>query len=319
MYQFVCVFLIVMLIAPFSKLSYSNDYSRPDKVIIPLNNWSSQRVLSHVVGKLIQRLGVEVKYQNIAATDQWGALRKGIVHLQIEVWQQSMSKEFNDMINNNYIIDLGTHSAVAREEWWYPEYVEKDCPELPQWTGLKKCALLFSSRTMMNKGVFYTGPWDYNDADLIRALNLNFSIKRLSSAKALWQKLRSAIADQRPIMILNWTPNWTSVRIKGQFVEFPQYTPECESVPSWGINKNIAKDCGNIKEGWLKKAAWTGLKETWPCVYSLMENIDLNNAMISDASALVVIDGYSEEEAANIWIDKYSQTIIPWLDIQCHK
>ena len=49
-----------------------------------------------------------------------------------------------------------------------------------------------------------------------------------------------------------------------------------------------------------------------------MENIDLNNVMISDASALVVIDGYSEEEAANIWIDKYSQNIIPWLDIKCH-
>ncbi|MFT5755804.1 MAG: glycine betaine/proline transport system substrate-binding protein [Alteromonadaceae bacterium] len=317
MYQLKYFILLFFLAPIFSTPSYSNDLSDPLALTIPLNNWSSQRVLSYVVVKLIQRLGVNVKYQNITVADQWGALRKGIVHIQIEVWQQSMSEDFNKMLNKNYIIDLGSHSAIVREEWWYPEYVEKECSGLPHWSALNECAHLFSTPSLQ-KGIFHTGRWDYHDADLIRSLDLNFTIKRSSNEKGLWDELKLSVANKRPLILLNWSPNWTDVRMKGKFIEFPLYSPECENDPSWGINKDLVYDCGNIKTGWLKKAAWTGLKDTWPCVYSLMQQIDLSHEMIANASALVVIDGYSEEEAADKWIDKYHENIKSWLDIQCH-
>ena len=287
------------------------------KVIIPLNNWTSQRVLSKVVGHLITQLGEKVEYQNISAQDQWGALRQGLVHLQIEVWQASMSQDFNMMVDKSYIEDIGTHSAIGREEWWYPEHVEHQCQGLPDWKAMNNCSHIFSDKSQNDKGIYYTGLWDFGDADIIRALNLQFTITRLSDDKALWKKLKTAVNEKKPIMLLNWTPNWTDVRIKGKFVNFPTYSIECESDPSWGLNNTLTKDCGNPKKGWIKKAAWTGLKTQWPCVYQLMKNINLNNEMIAEASALVIADGHSEDEAAGLWMDKYNKHISSWLNLSC--
>lgn len=308
---FVCFLLL------FSPSLFAVNSVKTEKVVIPLNNWTSQRVLSKVVGSLVQQLGEKVEYRNISANDQWGALRQGLIHLQIEVWQASMATDFNKMVKNKYIEDIGTHSAIGREEWWYPEYIEKICHGLPDWQVLNACAHLFSHNSSNGKGVYYTGLWELGDADIIRALKLNFTITRLPDDKALWKILKAAVAEKRPIILLNWTPNWTDVRIKGKFIRFPKHTPECETDPSWGINKHIVKDCGNPKNGWIKKAVWTGLEKQWPCVYQLMKNIDLTNEMIAEASALVIADNNSEDIAAEIWMKKYNNHISAWLDKSC--
>jgi glycine betaine/proline transport system substrate-binding protein len=73
-------FLFIFILFTPPLLAAKNDNEK--KVVIPLNNWTSQRVLSKVVGTLIQQLGEKVEYQNISAADQWGALRKGLVHLK---------------------------------------------------------------------------------------------------------------------------------------------------------------------------------------------------------------------------------------------
>jgi glycine betaine/proline transport system substrate-binding protein len=308
-------FLLIFLIFTPPLFAAKNDNDK--KVVIPLNNWTSQRVLSRVVGTLIQQLGEKVEYQNISAENQWGALRKGLVHLQVEIWQASMSKDFNKMVKYNYIEEIGTHSAIGREDWWYPEYVEKACQGLPSWQAMNACSHLFSNDSTNGKGVYYTGLWDFGDADIIRALNLKFTITRLSDDKSIWDILKAAVREKRSIVLLNWTPNWTDVRIKGKFINFPTYTSECESDPSWGINKNLVKDCGNPKNGWIKKAAWTGLKDQWPCVYQLMKNIDFNNEMIAEASALVIADGHSEDKAAKIWMKRYKKNIASWHNSSC--
>ena len=319
----VCMNRVVCFILVCGVLLSQNAYGyRPKEgmqVVIPLNNWSSQRVLSIVTGNLIEQMGEQVRYQNINASDQWGALRKGIIHLQVEVWQPSMAKAFTEMVNNHFIVDLGSHSAVVIEDWWYPEYVEKQCPDLPNWQALNNCANLFASEENPLQGIYYSGPWNYSDADLIRALDLNFTIKRLANDKSLWRQLQSAMAQQQAIIMLNWSPNWTDIRVPGKFVEFPKYAAACELDPSWGLNKNLAKDCGNPANGWLKKAAWTGLEKTWPCIYQLMKRVNFTNEMIAEASALVIADGLSEEKAAQLWMKKYQKSTAAWLDFTCQK
>ncbi len=292
--------------------------SSKESITLPLNNWASQRVLTYVIGDLIeQQFNHTVNYQEIGAYDQWGALRKGIVHIQIEVWQQSMGAEFSRMLAQQHIHDLGSHSAVVREEWWYPDYVEQKCAGLPNWQALNECAYLFSELPLSGKGIYYTGPWEYHDADLIRALDLDFTIERLSNEKALWHKLQQSVAEKRAIMLLNWSPNWTDVRMKGKFVEFPHFEQACESNPKWGINPYLVHDCGNLKQGWLKKVAWPGLKSKWPCVHQFIRQVDFTKDMIAEASALVIADGFDERQAANIWLEKYRKQVSDWLNTQC--
>jgi len=290
-----------------------------NKITIPLNKWTSQRVLSKAVGHIIEKLNVPVEYLNISAYDQWGALQRGVIHFQIEVWQPSMAKSFNKLVSDYEIIDMGFHKAKVTEDWWYPKYIEELCPDLPNWQALNKCKKLFSNSNSSNKGVYYAGPWDYGDADIIRALDLDFEIKRLPDEFALWEALMEATKNKRPILLLNWSPNWTDTNIEGQFIKFPSYTLACETQPEWGLNKKLVKDCGNPKNGWLKKAAWPKLKKNFPCVYQLIKNITLTNEMISDAAALVIVAGNSEDTAATLWLKKYLTQTKSWTKNVCKK
>ncbi|MDK2593478.1 ABC transporter substrate-binding protein [Pseudoalteromonas obscura] len=291
--------------------------NKQNEISIPMNNWTSQRVLSYAVGSMIQTYGYNVIYHDMPASDQWGAMKKGLVHFQIEIWQQSMSGQFNRMIENNYIVDLGVHDVVVREEWWYPKYVEELCPGLPDWQALNRCATLFARKPGSSKGVFYTIDWDYQDADLIRALGLHFTIERLNNENELWQLLEQAWENKTPVLIINWTPNWTDLYMPGNFVQFPKYSPACEVDASWGQNSNLVNDCGNPQKGWLRKAGWTGLQSTYPCVYNLLRKLNFSKNMIADASALVIVDGHSEQEAAKKWLEKYNLDIAHWLESSC--
>ena len=316
-----CLLLITLLIANTvfcsEARSASTKQAEPKTIILPLNNWASQRVISKALGTMVQSLGEHVEYKNISSTDQWGALRKGLVHIQLEVWQVSMAKEFERMVQQNHILDAGTHNAIGKEDWWYPDYVEELCPGLPDWQAMNACAEIFSNSSSNGKGVYYAGPWNYGDGDIIRALDLNFTIHRFENDTQVWQQLMQAIRQQQPIMLLNWTPNWTDSKISGKFVKFPAYHPDCETKASWGLNKHRLKDCANPSNGWLKKAVWPKLEQHSPCVFQLVKNINLTTAMLVDASTLRVVDNHSEEYAAKIWQEKYQKDVNKWLPSSC--
>lgn len=317
------LFILAFIILFASDFAFSKvPLSTPSKVsesriILPLNNWASQRIVTMALGEILMARGIPVEYKNISSNDQWGALRKGLVHIQLEVWQASMAKDYQRMLQEGHITDMGEHSARGKEDWWYPDFVEKFCPELPNWQALNKCAFLFATPSSAGKGIYHAGPWDYGDGDIIRALKLNFVIKRHANDTSLWQELRQSTANNKPIMLLNWTPNWTDTRLKGKFVKFPAYSKACEEDASWGVNKHLVKDCANPSNGWIKKTAWSGLDKQWPCVNQFVKKINFTTSMLADASALLVNDGYSEAEAVQLWLNKYQKETHHWLAGTC--
>ena len=171
--------LFSFLTSSFTSQCYASSTTDEEVILIPLNSWASQRVLSKAVGQVIEQMNIPVEYVEISLEDQWGALQRGIVHFQIEIWQPSMAEQFESLVRTNAIVDLGTHDALVNEDWWYPKYVEKICPELPKWQALNICEFVFTDENSPDKNIFYAGPWDYGDADIIRALNLNVNLHRL--------------------------------------------------------------------------------------------------------------------------------------------
>lgn len=300
--------LLLLLLLAFMSAATANSHK---SISIPLLDWSSQRVISKAIGNFLIKENYQVHYKVMSENDLWGSMARGLVHFHIEVWQASAGREFQLMVNKKRFVDLGEHSAKTQEEWWYPLYVEKLCPGLPDWKALLDCSQIFAQKNS-TKGVYHLGPWEYNDADLIRSLGLNFNIKKYHDNILIWRELEKSIATQRPIIMLNWTPNWTDQRIPGRFVKFPKYHPLCETNPNWGINPNLKYDCGNVHNGWIKKAAWKGLQKQSPCVYSLIKNMDLTNNMIAEASALVDYDKQEEDTAAILWLDKNLAKVRSW-------
>jgi len=310
----VLVFAMIVSSSSFAFKSISENV-----LSVPLNNWTSQRVLSIAIGEYIARSGIDVDYVNISADDQWGAMGRGSIHFQLEVWEPSMKGQLSHYLAKGSVAEMGDHKAKVIEDWWYPKYVEQLCPKLPDWRALISCKHLFQVNPNKNneKAIYYGGPWDYGDADVIRALDLEFAIERKTSDKELWKQLALSVQSQSPIILLNWSPNWTDKHIEGEFIKFPAYSERCENDPTWGLNKKLLKDCGNKRHGWLKKVAASSFQSEFPCVYQFIKQVQFTSNMIADASSLVVVDGLSEQEAALAWSKTYSKNLEQWSSTSC--
>ncbi len=284
-----------------------------EPIVIVQNNWTSQNVLSFVVGKVLEDMGYTVEYTPSDSQLQFQAIADGDLHFQIEAWEGSMKDAFEKAVENG-MIDAGTHSAVTREEWWIPNYVLETCPEATEWEGLNACAEIFATAETKPKGRFVGPPadWGKNYADRVKSLEMDFEAINVGQAATLWAELQSAYDRKEPIVLFNWTPNYIESQFEGSFVNFPEPEAACFEDPSWGPNPNATGDCGAAQAGWLKKAAWSGLADEFPAAWSVMQAIDFDNAQIAAASLMVDVDGMTPEEAAEKWISENGDLIASW-------
>ena len=287
--------------------------SEPIKIAV--NNWTSQLVLAHISGRLLERLGYRVAYEPAHTQLQYSALGNGDIHFQVEVWEGTMAVAFESQVARGRMVDAGSHDAVTREDWWYPLYVERICPGLPDWTALNDCAAKLATAQTAPKGRYLAGPtdWEKPDRERVKALALDIEVVNARDALELRAGLEAAARDESPIILFNWSPNWVEAKYPGRFIEFPDHDPACESDPRWGSNPELPYDCGNPKRGWLKKGVWAGFEQTWPCAFELIQRINFANAQIARAAAKVDVDGLTPEQAAAQWLVENENTWRAWI------
>ena len=284
-----------------------------EPIIIVQNNWTSQLVLSYVVGKTLEDMGYTVEYAPSDSQLQFQAMADNDMDFQVEAWEGSMKSAFEAAVENG-MLDAGTHDAETREEWWVPKYVLDECPEATNWEGLNACAEQFATAETSPKGRFVGPPadWGKNYADRVKSLEMDFEAINVGQAATLWAELQSAYDRKEPIVLFNWTPNFIESKFEGAFVDFPKPEPACFDDPEWGPNPNATGDCGAPHSGWLKKAASPRLPETWPGAYEVLQRINFDNAQIADASLLVDVDGMEPEEAAEKWMEDNADLVKSW-------
>lgn len=309
--------LSVLLCISLVPAANSRADEREKRITLGKNDWSSQVVITHALQHLLQAAGYRVSSHYIKVDQQWDALASGALNVQMEVWQGSMAQEFERRVAAGRIIDAGSHNVLTREEWWYPAYVAALCPGLPDWHALQRCSGIFAIAETAPLGAYISGPWEKNDEARIRALGLPFKVVHLSIGPLLWKKLKNAQSKQSPILLFNWSPNWVEQRIPGSFIEFPDYSPKCATDPLWGINPEAVMDCGNPKNGYLKKAVSTNFPKQWPCANRFINAFNLDNAMVAEAAALLDYDKLSLEDAAQRWLLKYKKTWQSWVPADC--
>lgn len=279
----------------------AEDSADPIKVI--MNNWSSQVVLANVIGQLLEQQGRAVEYVPSDTQLQYTALANGDMDFQIEVWEGSQAEAFDKAVAAG-ALDLGSHEAVTREDWWYPTYMNEMCPGLPDWKALDACAAKLATAETGTKGRFVGPPadWGKHYSERIQALKMNFQEVPVGQAATLWAELQAAYDRKEPIVLFNWTPNFIEAKFEGQFVEFPTFEPGCWSDPKWGQNPDAIYDCGAPASGYLKKAGSKNLAEKWPAAAEFLKKVNFTNPQIAAAAALVDVDGLTPEEAAKKWI-----------------
>jgi len=286
-----------------------------DPIKIVTNNWTSQVVLSNVIGQLLQQMGYNVEYKPSDSQLQFTAIANNDMDFQVEVWEGSMAESFSKSLAAG-AVDYGAHDAVTREDWWYPAYVKEVCPGLPDWKALDACAKKFATAETGDKGRFVGPPadWGKHYSERIQALGMQFQEVPVGQAATLWAELQAAYDRKEPIVLFNWTPNFIEAKFQGEFVDFPKYDKACLTDPKWGANPDAVYDCGAPASGYLKKAGSKELAEKWPKAAEFLKKVNFTNAEIAQAAMMVDVDGMTPEDAARKWIADNEKVWKVWVN-----
>ena len=139
----------VLALAPLAVLAQDSS----DPIVIPIHNWSSQIVMSNVVGQILESAGNNVEYVTTDSQAVYESVRVGDVTMELEVWEGAFGASFRAALEKGGIIDVGDHNAVTREDWWYPMWTKDACPGLPDWEALNACAAVFATPETGGKGL----------------------------------------------------------------------------------------------------------------------------------------------------------------------
>jgi glycine betaine/proline transport system substrate-binding protein len=276
-----------------------------DPIILTLNDWTGQHISTYTIGGVLKRMGYNVKYNQADYAAQFAGLEGGDLHVAMEIWETTGRQLMEESVKTGKTVDLEETGLDAIEDWWYPLYVKEKCPGLPDWQALKECAEIFATADTAPKGRYLSGAetWGGFDEERVEALGLNFEVIHAGTEGALFAELKAAYQRKEPIVLWVWQPHWVPIKYKGEFVEFPRYTDECYSDPSWGVNPKLAYDCGKPR-GWVKKIGWAGGDKKWPKAFQTIRKFRLNNEIMGRLVGEVDLEGRKADVVVAEWLDK---------------
>ncbi len=284
-----------------------------DPIILTLHDWTGQYITTTIMGRVLQEMGYNVKYQQADYLAQFAGLESGDLHVAMEMWETTGKDAMEKSLATGSTVDLGETGMQAIEEWWYPLYMKEKCPGLPDWEALNDCAEAFSTAETAPRGRYLGGPvtWGGYDDERAEALELDYEVVHAGTDAALFAELESAYQRQAPWLGWVYTPHWAPIKFQGEFVEFPPYSDECYSDKSVGVNPNMAYDCGKPR-GWIKKVGWKGGEEKWPCAYSAIRAFTIDNLAMGTMVGEVDLDGKSVEDVVEAWLNANKDTWAAW-------
>ncbi len=276
-----------------------------DPIKITINDWTGQFISAHIMGEVLKQAGNPVEYVVADYLAQFAGLETGDLDLAMEIWATTGQEALEAAVATGNVENLGETGMLAKEEWWFPEYMKERCPGLPNWEALKDdaCAEAFSVPETAPKGRYLAGPvtWGGFDEERVAALDLPFEVVHAGTDAALFAELESAYQRQAPIMLWIYAPHWAPIKYKGEWIEFPKYEPPCYTDPSWGVNPNDTHDCGK-PFGPIWKAGWVGIKDKWPHAYNVIKAFHIENDEMGAMITEVDLDGKTVDDVVAEWM-----------------
>lgn len=292
-------------------------YAEPeslDPIRLTTHDWTGQIISTTIMGEVLKNAGYNIEYVQADYIAQFAGLRTGDVHVAMEIWETTARDAMDAAVATGNVVNMGSTGMQAIEEWWYPAYMEETCPGLPDWEALNACADQFVTAETAPLGRYLGGAvtWGGFDEERIEALGMDFEVVHAGTDAAIFAELESAYQRSAPIVLWVWAPHWAPIKYEGSFVEFPPYTEECYNDPSWGINPDLAYDCGK-PTGPIWKVAWSGVEETWPGAAAAIRAFQLNNEEMGDMVGRVDLDGEALDAVVADWIANNEERWSSWI------
>lgn len=276
-----------------------------DPIKLTLHDWTGQLITTQIMGEVLKQAGYNVEYVQADYLAQFAGLETGDLHVAMEMWETTGREAMDAATATGRVENLGPTGMEAIEEWWYPAYMAERCPGLPNWEALKDpaCAEAFATAETAPKGRYLGGPvtWGGFDDERVEALELPFEVIHAGTDAALFAELESAIQREAPVLLWVYAPHWAPAKYEGAWVEFPEYTEECYNDPSWGLNPDMAYDCGKPR-GPIWKVAWAGVKDKWPGAHAAITAFSVDNDEMGAMITEVDLNGGTVEAVVSDWM-----------------
>ena len=285
-----------------------------EPIKLTLHDWTGQLITTNIMGEVLKKAGYNIDYVQADYIAQFAGLKTGDLDVAMEIWATTGQEAMDEATATGKVENLGETGMQAIEEWWFPAYMKEVCPELPDWEALNDCAEKFSTAETAPKGRYLGGPvtWGGFDDERVEALDLDFEVVHAGTDAALFAELESAYQRKAPILLWVYAPHWAPVKYAGEWVQFPKYEPECYTDPSWGINPDMAYDCGKPR-GPIWKVAWSGVKDKWPGAYDAIKNFKISNEEMGAMVAAVDLEGKDLNAVVDQWMTDNESTWKSWI------
>jgi glycine betaine/proline transport system substrate-binding protein len=288
-----------------------------DPIKITLHDWTGQFITTKIMGEVLKKAGYNVEYVQADYLAQFAGLETGDLTLAMEIWATTGQEAMDAAVATGKVENIGETGMLAKEEWWFPEYMKAKCPGLPDWTALKEpaCVEAFSIPETAPKGRYLGGPvtWGGFDEERVAALGLDFEVIHAGTDAAMFAELESAYQREAPIMLWIYSPHWAPAKFKGEWVEFPPYSAECYADPAASVNPDATHDCGK-PTGPIWKVAWAGMKDKWPGAHKAATSFNLTSEEMNGMVAAVDLDGQEVDAVVADWIAKNEDRWSKWIE-----
>ena len=276
-------------------------------------DWTSIGLQGEIMSLILQTVGYNTELVVADDSGRYPGFENGDLHIAMETWQTTQLQNLEKSVATGNVLDMGETGLQGVEDWWYPSYMKERCPGLPNWEALKECADVFSTADTAPKGRYVGGPvsWGDHDERMIAALDLPFEVIHPGTDAAMFAELKSAYDREAPIVLWVWQPHWVTSVYQGEYVQFPKFEAGCFVDPAWGPNADATYDCGK-PYGWIKKMAWAGGEQVWPCAYEIVRNYEMTNEIIAALLVEVDLNGRSATEVATEWLQNNRGTWEKW-------
>lgn len=282
--------------------------AEPEQPIrLAINDWTGQQISTQLMGAVLTRAGYRVEYVDADYMDQLEAIQDGRIDVAMEYWSTAGMPALQAALETGKVTILGETGMIAREEWWYPDYVRELCPGLPDWRALNACAAIFAVPETAPKGRYLGGPvtWGGFDEERVEAFGLDYVVQHAGTEADLYDTLEEAIAKREPILLWVYAPHWVPVRHAGDWVDFPAYSHDCYA--------HRLFRCGK-PSGPIWKVGSSALEERAPVAVQAIKAFRITDEEMGELIARVDVDGAEIDQAVSEWMTVNQAVWKSWLD-----
>lgn len=285
-----------------------------DPIKLTVINSSETDVPTYILGHVLQKAGYNVEYVTADYAAGLTGLEQGDLHTFL-CWDTTW-EACSAAVATGDVLNVGSSGIAVREGWWYPAYLTKVCPGLPDYKALlqPECVKALSTAQTAPNAQFVAAPADWYTyvPETIDAFGLKVTPITSGSSGALIAAMKGAYDRKEPVIGWGYSPHWFFDKADGGFVDFPDYEPACFTDPAWGPIADKTHDC-KTPSGFLWKLMNREESLVAPAATRIFYLFTLDAATVASGMERIDVDGVSYDQMASDWVDQNEAVWSAWL------